>query len=354
MSISAKMTETVRQHVSQDVAQTAKSLIEAISDAVIVCTTKGQIAFINMPARQLMKDVSTIGDNRIEELTIFDLFPQSTDSINKILSLCRTQSGIFPGVLQTGKGCSNAGDADNLSRLPLQCSMLRLGCDRPSHILLRFIDVNAITRQRFNDLNKALRKKNRQLLIEREISRKDTLTGLLQRSTLFDELPRYVQDVDTGAKPTCFAVLDLDNFKEINDLYGHPCGDKVLSDIGKLLIDECRSLDKAGRIGGEEFALILPNTSFEDANKVCHRIRTRIKQTPVIYDGHEITLTSSFGLTEVRIGEAVKDIYKRADYALYSAKKAGRNKVATITANSEKPKITSAKQMRLRRATDTL
>ncbi len=340
VSISGKMTEDLPPHVSQ----TTMSLISAISDPVVVCKVTGEIAFLNPAARRFLQDIGTGGSDAVEDASILDLFPDNAPNLSKVMSLCRTQSGIFPGSLQIAHTDEND---RNQSRLPFQGSMLRLQGHQPSHVLLRFIASSSVSRHQFEELNATLRKKNRQLLFEREKSRKDTLTGLWKRSTLFSELPRYIQRIEDQERPTSFAVIDLDNFKEINDLHGHPCGDKVLACLGELLLQECRSLDKVARIGGEEFALILPNTSFLEADKACQRIRERIKQTHVQYEGHEIQITASFGLTEITIGETAEEVYKRADYALYAAKKAGRDKVAVIEPGSSRSRITQPENIQI-------
>lgn len=324
VSISGKMTDSLPKLV----AHTARALIGAISDPVMLCAGNGTVTATNKAMLVFLQKTGATDSTKIDGMSIFDVFPTNEEQLNKIISLCKSQSGIFPATLQM-PDTANSSDQD---RIPLQASMLQLNGNRPSHILMRFLTLNSVSKHRFEELNATLRNKNKQLLIEREMARKDAHTGVWQRATLFEELPRYIQTSKDQSTPTSFVVIDLDDFKEINDRYGHPCGDLVLSSVGGLLLKACRSKDKVARIGGEEFAMILPNTRISEAQRACQRIRHNIKETIINYDDQIISITASFGVTEIADGDDSEDVYKRADYALYSAKKAGRDKVVSVAA----------------------
>jgi diguanylate cyclase len=115
----------------------------------------------------------------------------------------------------------------------------------------------------------------------------------------------------------------------VNDSYGHSAGDRLLSMIGKLLSQGKREEDFLARIGGEEFALLLPATNLEQARQVVERIRTQIAATAFHYKGQREQVTLSCGLTEFRDGDTPLTIYQRADAALYRAKESGRNRCVT-------------------------
>jgi diguanylate cyclase (GGDEF)-like protein len=325
-SISAKMTDALPKVV----LQTAKSLIAAISDPVLICAKNGTIIAINPAMQRFLRQNSEKQDTDVTGVSLFDVFPSNAEQLNKTLALCRSQSGILPGTLKLPDQNSNS----DHERTALQASMLQLDRPSPSHILIRFLAQNSVSKHRFEALNSTLRKKNKQLLLQRELARKDAHTGVWQRATLFEELPHYLKSVKNDGVVTSFVVIDLDNFKDINDRHGHPCGDLVLATVAKMLLEACRNKDRVARIGGEEFAMVLPHTNSDEARRACQRVRRAIMETEIPYDDQVISITASFGVTEIVEGDTGEDVYKRADYALYCAKRSGRNKVICVSASS--------------------
>jgi diguanylate cyclase (GGDEF)-like protein len=123
-------------------------------------------------------------------------------------------------------------------------------------------------------------------------------------------------------------MLDLDNFKKINDRYGHAVGDQVLKHFSSILRKELRKIDTVGRLGGEEFGIFLPETSLSDAGIFAERLRQELAQTPLLTDGQSIVTTVSIGISELMSKDIQADsVLIRADQALYRAKKNGRNRV---------------------------
>lgn len=161
----------------------------------------------------------------------------------------------------------------------------------------------------------------------------DELTELPNRdhflSTFRDELHR----ADRYDNELTLILMDLDEFKKINDTYGHVMGDEVLEKIGDVILDHTRSADTAGRYGGEEFGILLPETSEEQAGKYAERLRQQIEEISLTTeDGESVSVTCSLGVSEMNKGdEEIKDILKRTDEALYEAKKHGRNEVVCWT-----------------------
>lgn len=128
--------------------------------------------------------------------------------------------------------------------------------------------------------------------------------------------------------PLSLAVLDLDNFKRINDTYGHPGGDAVLVMIGRLLTEHMRSTDLVGRVGGEEFALLLPHADADGAMLLATRLCEAVELSEVPAERGPIRVTVSIGVAELHPTDALDTLYARADAALYAAKQGGRNRVS--------------------------
>jgi len=125
-------------------------------------------------------------------------------------------------------------------------------------------------------------------------------------------------------------MLDIDHFKQVNDTYGHPVGDRVLQAVTLACLDALRQNDSLGRLGGEEFVALLPGTDAEGALLVAERLRRQVAEAATVLDegGAELRVTVSLGIAMLEPGEAsAGDLLQRADAALYRAKEAGRNRV---------------------------
>lgn len=160
----------------------------------------------------------------------------------------------------------------------------------------------------------------------------DFLTGLANRRRFNELLAAELTRLKRfRSQRAALLMLDLDHFKAINDGHGHAAGDRVLQRFGELLRERMRATDEGGRLGGEEFALLLPGAGLEDALAIAEALRERVEQTPVASDGGEdIRFTISIGVTTLDAGdEAIDTALKRADQALYAAKANGRNRVET-------------------------
>jgi diguanylate cyclase (GGDEF)-like protein len=156
----------------------------------------------------------------------------------------------------------------------------------------------------------------------------DSLTGLANRRTLDEELALEWRRAHRVGDSLAFVLLDLDDFKAVNDSHGHPAGDAVLRAVGKILGAGVRQVDLAGRYGGEEFALILPETDLAGALKLAERIRARLESTAVdLPSGERLHVTASFGVAVNDELTAPDQLVAAADEALYAAKAAGKNRV---------------------------
>ena len=160
----------------------------------------------------------------------------------------------------------------------------------------------------------------------------DHLTGLANRRRFERQLEREVARTERYGHSFCLLYLDIDNFKNINDTFGHTAGDEALSGLGKMLREETRGIDLAARIGGEEFAVILVGTDQEGGLEVAERLREAIKTMPIPVAGH---ITASIGVAVCPShAQNVRDLMAGADAALYEAKRAGRDRVQPIKSNS--------------------
>lgn len=157
----------------------------------------------------------------------------------------------------------------------------------------------------------------------------DPLTGLFNRRYLEETLPRELHRAQRAHSPLCVAMLDLDNFKRFNDTYGHDAGDSLLRELGRLLLGKLRKSDISCRYGGEEFVLVLPDSSAADAKQRMEQIRGQIKDLKIPH-GEQIlsALTASAGVAQADDHTAnPSELLRAADTALYAAKNAGRDRV---------------------------
>ena len=168
--------------------------------------------------------------------------------------------------------------------------------------------------------------------IERHLTEKkayyDNLTGIFNRYKFNELFEIELNRVQRYGNSTSIAVVDIDHFKDFNDTYGHLVGDKVLQKLAETISSRIRNTDIFARWGGEEFVILFSETSVEDTRKVCEKLREAIAQIEC-KEGKQIT--ASFGITQVLADDTIKSAFKRADDALYEAKKAGRNRVVVAS-----------------------
>jgi diguanylate cyclase (GGDEF)-like protein len=161
-------------------------------------------------------------------------------------------------------------------------------------------------------------------------ARYDALTGIYNRGTFLEEFEREVSRCARGGPAFSLAIFDLDRFKRLNDQYGHPFGDRVLKAFADVLRADIRKHDAVGRYGGEEFALLMPNTGKETAMRVAERVRRDLDARGITVDGKRVEVTVSGGIATYGVeGEDWDTLLSAADTALYEAKNSGRNRVVT-------------------------
>ncbi len=158
---------------------------------------------------------------------------------------------------------------------------------------------------------------------------RDGLTGLYNRRFFFEMCEKNLSLDMRHHLTSVLMVLDVDQFKCINDRFGHPLGDSALMHLGRVMQSVLRSEDVLARIGGDEFAILLPNTTLSAAVSLAERLRLQVMHSPLpLPDGDKLVITISAGLVENGEGELMESLYARADQMLYQAKQSGRNCVA--------------------------
>lgn len=173
----------------------------------------------------------------------------------------------------------------------------------------------------------------------------DALTGALNRRSFFQGGAREVDRARRYGHCLAALMLDLDGFKRVNDTHGHACGDRLLADLAQRCRDQLRASDLLGRVGGDEFAVLLPETDLKGAGLVAERLRQAAEEWQPLPDHGPAEVSLSLGITLLHpADEGLEDFLERADLALYEAKQSGRNRVVVVERVSaeEAPRTESA------------
>ena len=174
--------------------------------------------------------------------------------------------------------------------------------------------------QRINELQDELDKAS-------TLVRHDQLTGVLNRRGLEEAFDNEFSRSQRRKSPLCVALLDIDNFKKLNDTLGHEAGDAALIHLATTIRETLRPQDTIARFGGEEFIIILPDTAIPDAHKALVRLQRELTKRFFLHDNEKVLITFSAGVTDFRPDDTQAGITKRADEAMYKAKKSGKNRV---------------------------
>lgn len=262
----------------------------------------------------------------------------------------------MPEAVDTGKPTASEVPLPNDEHLLVQWAQVQTASGQ-THIVETITDITAVKRQQVEaeGLVKKLSHTNRDLMqanqLLRDQSIRDSLTGLYNHSHFQETLAQLCALALRSMRPLSLLFMDLDNFKQINDVYGHTMGDQVLSELGWLLDSQqgpgrgiARASDFAARYGGEEFALILPDTSMEGALSAAERLRHRVTTLTMLPEltvlKKPFLLTSSIGVATFPIHASIpSDLVIAADSALYAAKKAGKNCVRMATPANPTPSV---------------
>jgi diguanylate cyclase len=157
----------------------------------------------------------------------------------------------------------------------------------------------------------------------------DPLTQIANRRGLMRAFEAEQARVERQGTPLAVGLLDVDNFKKLNDQLGHQTGDEALKFLARRVSESLRPVDVVARYGGEEFVVMLPDTPLEEAQLVLTRLQRNLSAEFFTHDTHKVFITFSAGVTTYRAGEAIEAALDRADVALYEAKRTGKNRTCT-------------------------
>jgi len=184
-------------------------------------------------------------------------------------------------------------------------------------------------RAQVDHANQHILKLQRELDETSELVRHDPLTGALNRKGLDEALAREIARMRRKGNSLCLALLDVDNFKQLNDTFGHTTGDDALRHLSAVVRESLRPHDTVGRYGGEEFLILLPETELEDAQTVLVRLQRELTRRFFLAGEQKLLITFSAGITRLQTQEEAQLAIERADKAMYAAKRAGKNRVLT-------------------------
>ncbi|MCX8146148.1 MAG: diguanylate cyclase [Azovibrio sp.] len=194
---------------------------------------------------------------------------------------------------------------------------------------LRSRDELRQTQQRVEAAEARIEALEKELEATSQLIRHDQLTGILNRRGLEEICDKEIARASRHASPLCLALLDIDNFKKLNDSLGHAAGDEALIHLARVVRDTLRPQDTAARLGGEEFVLIFPDTDLAQAAIAMTRVQRELTRRFFMHDNQKILITFSAGVTQMQPGDSRDSMLKRADAAMYEAKKSGKNRVVT-------------------------
>lgn len=160
-----------------------------------------------------------------------------------------------------------------------------------------------------------------------QLASTDPVTGLNNRRELMRQLSDELSRAHRYERLLSVLMIDIDNFKSLNDTYGHQAGDHVLAEFADIFHNTCRSADIIGRYGGEEFVILAPETSLTQASQFAELLAKQVRARRIAFDNETISVSCSIGVTAIRQKDSTDQILKRADQTMYRAKASGKDKV---------------------------
>ncbi len=194
-------------------------------------------------------------------------------------------------------------------------------------IVQQVVESNHRLQRQLADAEQKLNEQAEAIRVHATEARTDPLTGLPNRRALDDELQRRSSEWQRKRTPFSVSLVDIDHFKRCNDQFGHAAGDEALRRVARVLRGTLREMDFAARFGGEEFAVVHPATTLDEAQAAAERVRQAVSEHKFEIGGQQISLTVSAGAAQAAPIEEIAALLARADAALYAAKEAGRNRV---------------------------
>lgn len=239
----------------------------------------------------------------------------------------QSQARMLRALLRRFGTAADGGDPGMPQALPLGEMVAIEELNRILKATLRSRDAMQTLKRKVSDRDARIRELERQLEQMGELVREDPLTGSLNRRGFEDAFQRESARAARHAAPLCLAMLDIDDFKRLNDTWGHAAGDAALSHLVRIAHATLRTMDVVCRFGGEEFAVLLPDTTPEQAGQAIARLQQELARRALVHDGALLQLRFSAGVALCRSGEEAAAAIARADAALYRAKRTGKNRV---------------------------
>ncbi len=295
------------------------------------------VAGVNTPLKQavdeVLSDSVTFNDHTSLELYKKYICNASVDTFEKInFSLKTLIDNAFESIENTTNQVSDVGD--NFQKSSVQLTEIDEAKDVKSVLSGLIAETNHLVKisqslkSELNEANNEMATLRNELSKVKELATTDVLTGLLNRRAFDNELAILTEN-NMGAS-NCLLMFDLDHFKRVNDNYGHLVGDKVIRYTGGLLKKYAKEHHHVARYGGEELAVIMPNTDLSEAKTIAEQIRVKLSKSELKQKDNGLTIgkiTVSIGITQLKNDDNVESFINRADEALYNAKESGRNRV---------------------------
>lgn len=246
--------------------------------------------------------------------------------VDHLAEFSESTSGYHDKIEACAKKISAADDinklADVVQEVMRETRIIQLNAQRSRDELMATRKKVSETEQRINELQAELDSASK-------LVRHDQLTGVLNRRGLEEAYEKESSRARRRRTPLCVGLLDIDNFKKLNDSLGHDAGDAALIHLATVIRETMRPQDTCARFGGEEFIILLPDTSLEDAQKALTRLQRELTKRFFLHNNEKQLITFSAGVTALSEDDTQASIMKRADEAMYTAKKSGKNRVVT-------------------------
>ncbi len=314
-----------------------RSAFDALSEGVLVVDRNGIVLLANRAFRQLHPRADT------------EMTGKRIKDIDWLASAAGEDSNKYPWVRAMDRGERITGEflqilsaSGEKVKISINCSPIQDGRDRVRGCLITFDDLSTVEHmnQALLDLVSQLDAANEKIQQHNEelkyLANHDQITGALTRRAFLEQSEQIFLRSTGGRGHVSCVMIDIDHFKSINDRYGHLVGDQAIRQVAEVLQKSVRAGDLVCRFGGEEFCVLLPRASAQDAMEVAERMRSTIEATSgaAVVPGESVRITSSFGVSSMSGGSVtLSEMIRQADQALYAAKDGGRNCVVHADAS---------------------
>lgn len=314
------LVENVSELVSDD--EWVHGQISALQDIIIQPLDKRSIADAERSLREVVIRQSTLKQSLNDAKTT--LKSLMTTFIDRLGNLTESTGEYHQKIEGYSQKISNTNSLTDLSHL-LEDIMQDTRIIQAS--ALRSHEELLATRKQADEAENRIRELEQELMQVSELVREDQLTGALNRRGMDEAMEVELKRADRNQTPLSVALLDIDDFKKLNDTLGHQAGDHALSHLSKVIRETLRPTDAVGRYGGEEFVIILPDTPLDAAVETLQRLQRDLTKKFFLHNHEKVLVTFSAGVALRGEDEDQQDLLGRADKAMYQAKLAGKNRV---------------------------